>query len=54
MLVNVAIPIEHIGKVECDFHGDYHIEVMGKKVETDEDTYWRLVKAREESDVDVH
>lgn len=52
MLVDVSIPIECIGKVECDFHGDYHVEVMGQMVETDEATYWRLVKAREESGVE--
>ena len=49
MLVDVAIPIECIGKVECDFYGHYHVEVMGQKVDTDEDTYLRLFKAMRDS-----
>ena len=46
MLVEIAIPLEHIGTVTCDFDGDYHVEVMGVEVETDRDTYWRVSDAR--------
>lgn len=47
MLVEVSIPLEVIGIVRCDFDGDYHVEVMGQEVDTDRDTYWRVIKARE-------
>lgn len=46
MLVEIAIPLEHIGTVTCDFDGDYHVEVMGVEVETDRDTYLRVSNAR--------
>lgn len=39
MLVEVSIPLEIIGKVECDYDGNYHVEVMGQECITDEDTY---------------
>lgn len=47
MLVEVSVPLEVIGRVECDYDGDYHVEVMGQEVNTDEDTYWRVIRARE-------
>lgn len=48
MLVEVSVPLEVIGRVECDYDGDYHVEVMGQEVSTDEDTYWRVIRAREQ------
>lgn len=47
MLVEVSVPLEIIGRVRCDYYGDYHVEVMGQEVDTDEDTYRRVIKARE-------
>lgn len=47
MLVEVSVPLEVIGRVECDYYGDYHVEVMGQEVDTDEDTYLRVVRAWE-------
>lgn len=47
MLVEVSVPLEVIGRVECDYYGNYHVEVMGQDVSTDEDTYWRVIRARE-------
>lgn len=47
MLVEVSVPLEVIGRVRCDYYGDYHVEVMGQEVSTDEDTYRRVIKARE-------
>lgn len=46
MLVEVSIPLEVIGRVECDYDGDYHVEVMGQEVDTDKETYQRIIKAR--------
>lgn len=53
MLVEVSVPLEVIGRVECDFDGDYHVEVMGQEVDTDEDTYWRVIRARDTHRVDT-
>lgn len=39
MLVKVFVPLEIIGTVKCDFNGDYHVEVLGQEVDTDEGTY---------------
>lgn len=47
MLVEVAIPLECIGVVRCDFDGIYHVQVCGEEVVTDEETYRRVVKARD-------
>ena len=47
MLVEVSVPLEAIGTVRCDYYGDYHVEVMGQEVDTDRDTYWRVIRARE-------
>ena len=47
MLVEVSVPLEVIGRVRCDYDGDYHVEVMEQEVGTDEDTYWRVIRARE-------
>lgn len=47
MLVEIAVPIECVGTVWCDFNGDYHVEVMGQAVDTDEGTYWKVIEARE-------
>ncbi len=46
VLVEVAIPLEYIGVVRCDFDGIYHMQVLGEEVETDEATYRRVVEAR--------
>ena len=46
MLVEIAVPIECVGTVWCDFDGYYHAEVMGQTVDTDRRTYWRVVEAR--------
>lgn len=46
MLVEVSVPLEAIGRVECDYDGDYHVEVMGQEVSTNKDTYQRVIKAR--------
>ena len=46
VLVEVAIPLECIGVVRCDFDGIYHVQVLGEEVETDEATYRRVVEAR--------
>ena len=47
MLVDVAIPIECIGVVRCDFDGIYHVQVFGEEVITDEETYRRVFEARD-------
>ena len=47
MLVEVSVPLEVIGRVRCDYDGDYHVEVMGQEVDTDRNTYWRVIRARE-------
>jgi hypothetical protein len=46
MLVEIAVPIECVGTVRCDFNGYYHVEVMGQEVDTDEDTYRKVIEAR--------
>lgn len=46
MLVEIAVPIECVGAVRCDFNGYYHVEVMGQEVDTDEDTYRKVIEAR--------
>lgn len=46
MLVEIAVPIECVGTVRCDFYGHYHVEVMGQEVDTDEDTYRKVIEAR--------
>ena len=46
MLVEIAVPIECVGTVWCDFNGYYHVEVMGQTVDTDRDTYWKVIEAR--------
>lgn len=46
MLVEVSIPLDAIGVVRCDFDGDYHVEVNGQEVDTDEKTYWQVISAR--------
>lgn len=46
VLVEVAIPLECIGVVRCDFDGIYHAQVLGEEVETDKATYRRVVEAR--------
>lgn len=46
VLVEVAIPLECIGSVRCDFDGFYHVQVLGEEVDTDEETYLRVVEAR--------
>lgn len=48
VLVDVAIPLEYIGTVRCDFDGVYHVQVLGKEVVTDKETYRRVVEARDE------
>lgn len=47
VLVEVAIPLECIGVVRCDFDGIYHVQVFGEEVDTDEETYRRVVDARD-------
>lgn len=47
VLVEVSIPLEVVGRVECGHDGEYYVEVMGQEVDTDEDTYWRVIRARE-------
>lgn len=47
MLVEVAIPLKCIGAVRCDFHGVYHVQVLGEEVDTDEETFQRVVEARD-------
>lgn len=47
MLVEVSVPLEVIGTVKCDFDGYYHVEVLGQEVDTDKDTYWRVIRARD-------
>lgn len=47
VLVEVAIPLERIGTVRCDFDGIYHVQVFGEEVVTDEETYRRVVEARD-------
>lgn len=46
MLVEIAVPIECVGTVWCDFNGYYHVEVMGQAVGTDRNTYWKVIEAR--------
>lgn len=46
VLVEVAIPLECIGVVRCDFDGIYHVQVLGEEVETNEATYRRVIEAR--------
>lgn len=48
MLVEVSVPLNVIGTVRCDFDGNYHVEVNGHEVDTDEKTYWQIIKSREE------
>lgn len=48
MLVEVSIPLDIIGTVRCDFDGNYHVEVNDHEVNTDRETYWRIIKARED------
>lgn len=47
MLVEVSIPLDAIGVVRCDFDGNYHVEVNGQEVDSDEKTYWQVIRARE-------
>lgn len=47
MLVEVSVPLDVIGTVKCDFDGNYHVEVNGHEVDTDEETYWRVIEARD-------
>ncbi len=47
VLVEVAIPLEHIGVVRCDFDGIYHVQVFGEEVVTDKETYRRVTEARD-------
>ena len=47
VLVEVAIPLECIGTVSCDFDGIHHVQVFGEEVDTDEETYRRVVEARD-------
>lgn len=47
VLVEVAIPLECIGAVRCDFDGIHHVQVFGEEVDTDEETYRRVVEARD-------
>lgn len=47
MLVEVSVPLEVIGRVRCDYDGGYHVKVMGQEVDTDEDTYLRVIRAWE-------
>lgn len=47
VLVEVAIPLECIGTVRCDFDGIHHVQVLGEEVDTDEETYRRVVEARD-------
>lgn len=46
MLVEVSVPLDVIGMVRCDYDGNYHIEVNGYEVDTDERTYWQVIAAR--------
>lgn len=46
MLIEVSVPLDAIGTVKCDYDGNYHIEVNGYEVDTDEKTYWQVIKAR--------
>ena len=47
VLVEVAIPLECIGTARCDFDGIHHVQVFGEDVVTDEETYQRVVEARD-------
>lgn len=47
MLVEVSVPLDVIGTVRCDFDGNYHVEVSGHEVDTDSETYWRVIEARD-------
>lgn len=47
VLVEVAIPLECIGAVRCDFDGVHHVQVLGEEVDTDEETYRRVADARD-------
>lgn len=47
VLVEAAIPFECIGAVRCDFDGFYHVQVLGEEVVTDEETYRRVIEARD-------
>ena len=50
MLVEVSVPLDVIGTVRCDFDGNYHVEVNGHEVDTDRETYWRVIEARDSQD----
>ncbi len=45
-LVEVSVPLEAVGVVRCDFDGSYHVEVNGQEVDSDEKTYWQVIRAR--------
>ena len=47
MLVEVSVPLDVIGVVRCDFYGIYHVQMFGEEVVTDEETYRRVIKARD-------
>lgn len=46
MLVEVSVPLDVIGTVRCDYDGNYHVEVNGYEVDTDERTYRQVIEAR--------
>lgn len=46
VLVEMAVPLECIGTVRCDFDDICYAQVLGKEFETDEATYQRVVEAR--------
>lgn len=46
VLVEMAVPLECVGAVRCDFDGIYHAQVLGEEFETDETTYQRVIEAR--------
>ena len=46
MLVEVSVPLDIIGMARCDHDGNYHVEVNGYEVDTDEKTYWHVIEAR--------
>lgn len=46
MLVEVSVPLDVIGMVRCDYDGNYHVEINGYEVDTDERTYMQVIEAR--------
>lgn len=47
MLVEISVPLDVIGMVRCDYDGNYHVEVNGYEVNTNERTYWQVIAARD-------